>query len=243
MLSPDKIGIAFGLSAWGRHAALNVLQTLPLVPVQVLDGCLKAVIKSAPRTNPLSTPLPQGAVKPCNARGCLPSKNSSHILGLMRIWSRKEKYAKSDNAGVPTLLWDQHWALVLPHVSPALNCLRRLLHHVACIHMLEEFQEYLRESYGPDWRFACIQATKGPFPVSVKRAKGVEGSNLHSELRKDLKAGVDAISRFFNSDWWTWKQGSALLFWRWPAGEQRKFAQDGMPLWIWSRLPRFLDRP
>jgi hypothetical protein len=26
------------------------------------------------------------------------------------------------------------------------------------------------------------------------------------------------------SDWWKWKRGSALLFWHWEEGEQRRFA-------------------
>jgi hypothetical protein len=53
-------------------------------------------------------------------------------------------------------------------------------------------------------------------------------------------AGVDAIDQFDNADWWTWKNGSTLVYWRWrPAGEQRRAARDGMLLWIKSRLPRY----
>jgi hypothetical protein len=59
------------------------------------------------------------------------------------------------------------------------------------------------------------------------------------ELAKDIIAGVDAISRFSGGDWWTWKKGSALFFWRWPVGEQRTSAHDGMPIWIRSRLPQY----
>jgi hypothetical protein len=57
-----------------------------------------------------------------------------------------------------------------------------------------------------------------------------------------VASGVDAITRFTEADWWTWKRGSALFFWRWPAGEQRQAARDGMHIWIQARLPRY-QRP
>jgi hypothetical protein len=52
------------------------------------------------------------------------------------------------------------------------------------------------------------------------------------ELKKDVTARTDAISRFSDTDWWAWKRGSALFFWSWPIGEQRRSAQDGMLIWV-----------
>jgi hypothetical protein len=70
-----------------------------------------------------------------------------------------------------------------------------------------------------------------------------ENSNYSSqELTKDVAAGVDMISRLDGANWWAWKKGSSLVFWRWPAGEQRQSARDGMPIWIKSRLPRYQRR-
>jgi hypothetical protein len=40
--------------------------------------------------------------------------------------------------------------------------------------------------------------------VKGEEKESKEGA-IAEELRKDLSAGVDAISRFFDSDWWTWK--------------------------------------
>jgi hypothetical protein len=48
-----------------------------------------------------------------------------------------------------------------------------------------------------------------------------EATPVFEDLAKDVKAGVDAISRFSEANWWAWKKGSALFFWRWPEGEQR----------------------
>jgi hypothetical protein len=59
---------------------------------------------------------------------------------------------------------------------------------------------------------------------------------------RDITSGVDAISCFADSDWWTWKKGSALFFWRWPKGEQRTSARDGMKVWVTARLPTYNRR-
>jgi hypothetical protein len=59
---------------------------------------------------------------------------------------------------------------------------------------------------------------------------------LDGELLRDAEAGCDAISRFANADWWNWKIGSSLLFWRWE-GEARRFARDGMEVYITAKLP------
>jgi hypothetical protein len=64
-------------------------------------------------------------------------------------------------------------------------------------------------------------------------------STTQEELLKDVAAGMYAISRFTNSNWWTWHRGSALFFWHWTSGEQREFARDGMPVWVKSRLPKY----
>jgi hypothetical protein len=58
------------------------------------------------------------------------------------------KAVKNDKAGVPTHLWDQRCALVLPHVTPALDRLRVMLHQLACSRLLSEYQEYLVDTYG-----------------------------------------------------------------------------------------------
>jgi hypothetical protein len=54
----------------------------------------------------------------------------------------------------------------------------------------------------------------------------------YDKLAKDVVAGVDDIGRFN-------KNGSTLVYWRWPAGEQRRAARDRMPIWIESELSRY----
>jgi hypothetical protein len=64
----------------------------------------------------------------------------------------------------------------------------------------------------------------------------------HDKLSKDVAAGIDAIGRFSEANWWGWNKGSSLFFWWWPEGEQRESARDGMKVWIRSRLPRYTVR-
>jgi hypothetical protein len=66
--------------------------------------------------------------------------------------------------------------------------------------------------------------------------KGVREDNEaalpYEELHRDVTAGIDAISRFSEADWWVWIRGSALFFWRWPKGEQRTWARNSTSIWV-----------
>jgi hypothetical protein len=65
---------------------------------------------------------------------------------------------------------------------------------------------------------------------------------LIEDLVKDTEAGTDIPYKICNSTWWTWKTGSTLIFWRWPKGEQRTAARDGMKAWVQGPLPHFTRR-
>ena len=76
-----------------------------------------------------------------------------------------------------------------------------------------------------------------------KRAAGVLCSDVwdHS-VRRDLVVGADAISRLCRSTWWTWDDGSTLLFWRWPR-MYRYRVRDGSPVYIRGQyLPHYFKR-
>ena len=68
---------------------------------------------------------------------------------------------------------------------------------------------------------------------------GVEGEEggFKIEVLKDAAAGCEAVSRFAQADWWNWHCRSSLLFWRWSEGDQRRFARDGVEVFITSKLP------
>jgi hypothetical protein len=232
-----------------------------------MDGCLKGLIATVPRVNPLWTRIPMPIV-PCSNRSWLPTIK----MFLPHTWVDTNlittKAAKGDHAGVPTHLWDLECMLVLPHVSPALATLRKLLIWVTSTALWSELHDYLHETHGANWRNTLhsskTKAKRGHNPVSGKpvsgkRTRGDKNKNNknneekeqnqqtddstrspHNDLVRDISAGVGAIGRFSDStSWWEWKRASALFFWRWPAGEQRTSARNGMPICIRSRLPKY----
>ena len=50
--------------------------------------------------------------------------------------------------------------------------------------------------------------------------------------------GRDCIQRTANSLWWDWAEGSALLFWKWPASHI-DWAREGQPHFVSGSLPKF----
>jgi hypothetical protein len=130
---------------------------------------------------------------------------------------------------------------------------------IATTQLWKEFHEFLGEAHGVDWRQLLhaykqsavsgrsqIHFMKNHF-MDRKRTMGDREREQthfkHNELVKDVTAGVDAIARFSEADWWSWKQGSAPFFWRWAAGKQRLSARDDMPIWICSKLPNYQQKP
>ena len=65
-----------------------------------------------------------------------------------------------------------------------------------------------------------------------------ERSKITSDLLVEVKAGVDCMHYVMNSNWWEWKMGSRLLFWRWPF-TFRVMARDGIPVcWLSNKRPK-----
>jgi hypothetical protein len=129
-LSANEVGIAFGWPAWARKGSADLLAAFPSVPLQIMDGCLKGITSTAPRLDPLKTPaLPVIPVSAHFSWIPLIQKFLPHTWvdsGLVTA-----KAAKRDDAGVPTHLWDRRCSLVLPHTTPVLDNLRRLIMWVA----------------------------------------------------------------------------------------------------------------
>jgi hypothetical protein len=36
------------------------------------------------------------------------------------------------------------------------------------------------------------------------------------QAQRDIKVGGDCMYRTSHANWWEWKHGSTLFFWRWP---------------------------
>jgi hypothetical protein len=87
------------------------------------DGCMKGILKSTPSKASLQTPDPQVPAKAHNWTW-LPTIHKFFPHTWIDAGLVTEKAVKSDKAFVPTHLWDQRCAMVLLHVSLALDQLQ-----------------------------------------------------------------------------------------------------------------------
>jgi len=55
---------------------------------------------------------------------------------------------------------------------------------------------------------------------------------------KECQAGRDSLQRASLANWWEWRDGSSLFFWRWPA-YARSLVLDGHKPWFSSAPPRY----
>jgi hypothetical protein len=95
----------------------------------------------------------------------------------------------------------------------------------------------MRRTHGTNWgsqlREECSKRQTGGLP----QANEAGFSQQIHDLLQDGEVGEDAIGKASKSSWWSWDQGLTLFFWCWPAGEQRKAAQDGMDAYITGSFP------
>ena len=242
-LTVSELGIAFGFPSWLRRDGLAE-STFPIVPLQILDGCIRGLLPQVTAKQPLPKiePAPQ-AVE--NHKTWLPrlQKFLSHAWIDSSLVT--EKAVKHEDASPPTHLWDQRCLLVLPHLAPALSILRTELMIRTAYQLFKEFCGYMSDHYGCSWaRDLCLlrsQELHSRVPLNRKRTRGVEeevSKYVDGELLRDGEVGHDAISRFADANWWSWERGSTLLFWRWAEGDLRRFARDGMDVYITAKLPQ-----
>jgi len=72
----------------------------------------------------------------------------------------------------------------------------------------------------------------------VRRKHGAEWEVKVPRNHRDLEVGRQCLRHCAGADWWEWRAGSTLLFWRWPP-ELQRVARDGHPVWIKGSLPAY----
>ena len=132
-------------------------------------------------------------------------------------------------------MWDARSTLVFPwavHVrtfwwSRPMGLIQRKLYL--------KLKDHLRSEHGHDWLQRLLAARcKIAAPVTLRGGAsahgggktGKETSQVLQELLADTTAGIDVLNKFSNATWWHWNGGSTLVFWRWPAGMQRRAARN-----------------
>jgi hypothetical protein len=160
--------------------------------------------------------------------------DSSSVKTEREIWLQQyNKSVKADDAHSPIHCWDDrvwgggdyHMARAFfseKHGTCPLNSIRKLLLRRWVRNIRLSLTRYLCHKHGRTWM-------KGP------RIPG-------SELERDIESGSDCIWRAVQADWWEWKAGSRLLFWRWPEVHQHA-ARDGYQQFLISQPPPVQKTP
>jgi len=258
-LVASELSHAFGIPS--RHVDKFEIHHFPIPPVQVLDSLFLE----------WSTMFLGSSRKLRKTEFCVPTpkpiSDVSKIFfpkirrSLPPDWSfsapAAEKAAKSDDAIVNELLWNNRVRMIWPRAQkliPALRSLilrrqRRLIYH--------EFRFYLRKRYS-DLYFEYIYIKKNIYTLmfgnrlmggcALNKMHGVySGSDIKKykqslraakfyQLYKDIEIGIMGLRSISESSFFNWDNGSTLLFWRWHPNLQR-IARDGFPAQITNSLP------
>jgi hypothetical protein len=102
--------------------------------------------------------------------------------------------------------------------------------------LLREFRAYMCRTHGTDW------GSQLPGGFEKEQYKAVFFPQQTLKLLRDGEVGEDAIRKDGDCSWWNWDRRSTLFFWRWPAGEQRMAAWDGMKAHISDSFPNYQAR-
>jgi hypothetical protein len=142
-LSDDELGVAVGFPSWLRRGLQ--LSFLPVVPIQILDGCLRGILPQITARHVLPTiTLAAPAVESHQTWLPLLQKFLPHSWIDSSVVTSKA--AKRDDAAAPVHLWDARSLLVLPHMAPTLPILCGALMRQTAHALLTEFRFYLTSS-------------------------------------------------------------------------------------------------
>ena len=163
-----------------------------------------------------------------------------------------QKAAKDDDAGVPVMLWNNfifsHGCLKGTTCSvrkiAALETIRSKFAFVYYKkNLLRSFLRYMQLEHGNEWLNKIWLTKLEKSNRKRKRRDGLEVAGIMSdkvfyEASRDLKVGIDGLTRAFNSSWWEWLDGSSCFFWRWPKPIRRQ-VRDGVDIFVQGKLPRW----
>ena len=261
-LVPTEFGQAFDLPSYLDWDVRFLSSLVPLHLFRVVgDAALLCIRKEVdcPRTvrEKASLDLRIPDVVALESRADLPVWIQPLGLWLSGDWAKAdiaEKAVKADNAEINRRPWNLRISLVFPQVSPkAIQGFERLCLRRWRFSLSRSFFTYLRSVYGSTWiqllqaarrkRHAGLKRDCSELLASHDRIMGGSGSitsaagPVADSLRRDVDCGIRVLSQVMSSEWWDWKRGSSLFFWRWNGAEQQVAARDGIPIFVASPLP------
>eukprot|EP00978_Attheya_sp_CCMP212_P024125 scaffold75400_cov53-Attheya_sp.AAC.2 len=136
-LTCDELAVAFGLPAVIRKV-LTSSHVFPIVPIQILDACIRSITSLSPGEPHFVAPTPY-VVPDIPTSMWLPALK----MMLPHSWIDQDtvtdKAAKRDDVEVHITLWDRRITLMLPLAAPLLPLLRLFLHQFTRHRLTREF--------------------------------------------------------------------------------------------------------
>lgn len=241
-LNDDELGVAFGfpLALRGKSGNINAF---PFVPVQIIDGILAGLLSHLGPQAPTERAARRSVVTDNQFsipdRTWLPTIQEYLPHDWIDLNLVTDKAAKSDDAEVPTSLWDRRITLIYPGSEKGIELMRKWILRRYKHRLLTEFCLYMRKTHGNSWSNDLVwfrrqrkETLSGEGGVSVDRYA------YFRELMLDAEAGIRVIRGIAGSSFWNWSAGSTLIFWRWGSLSMQKMARDGMESYIKTTLPK-----
>jgi hypothetical protein len=186
LLTADEIGASFGLPARLSFGGLD-LDMFPIVPLQVLSGCLESLSTTLARLlQPLDTPAPRFI-------GAIPTFTWLPSIGkrLDHSWidhsTVSAKAAKNDSARVATHMWDQRILFPLPSIGDGFPFLRSRIMRFQRCRLYSEFRAFMAETHGADWLHELTALRARLHPILQEMRTTADPDGQQGGLRKRLK--------------------------------------------------------
>jgi hypothetical protein len=183
-LTPDELGIAFGFPAWLRSGGLKATD-FPIVPIQVLDACLKSVLDTRPFVSPL-IPVETPVVPEAESATWLPSLQKFLPNSWIDESTISAKAAKNDDSAVPTAMWDQRITLLFEWEQEKgvnmLGCFRRNLMRSYRRRMMADFRYFMKETHGPCWPYRLDSCRAKRALIYASDAAAAEAVSAKAEM-------------------------------------------------------------
>jgi hypothetical protein len=179
---------------------------------------------------------------------------------------RDLKATKADDAEVPVWLWNEAVLEDLADppalrghnggtIDAAMDTIRVFLLRLKCKRgATRSFFSFVRAEHPglhvPSQPTVTWDPTGGKLGLGcyqwIRRGGKMAGRKLYCswflhywEVAKlERRPGWDALRRLADSSWWEWDEGSAPLYWRWPA-EYRTTIRDGLEIWMCGPKPKY----
>jgi hypothetical protein len=225
----------------GEVTALCRERILPgRIATKIVDLCCLNVIRPEGKVksrDPIPTPMKR--VK------CDVESHPTDMIGGFeneatadRELKRKQRATKSDDAEIPTYLWD---STLVPEGDPvkvqSLSHIRGFALRWAKQNVLRGFLSWFRRRHPGIYRAKSAKTFSDSYMGWFRERHTAISRDKEASL--NWSAGCECIRRFSESCWWEWCEGSRLHFWRWPE-DYFKNARDGVQPWLSLPLPKWL---